>query len=97
MPKHLLRSVAVFSPPGEGGGGQVHGETIIELEPLLSTSDVSRISGRSVSTLEKDRLFGTGPAFVKIGRLVKYHPRDVREWLRSFQTVRSTLEAGEGR
>ena len=94
---HLLSSVAVFSPPGEGGGGQVHNEKITVLEPLLSTSDVARISGRSVSTLEKDRLFGTGPAFLKIGRLVKYRPSDVREWLQSFQTVRSTFEAREGR
>ena len=92
--KHLLSSVAVFSPPGhEGGGERVHDETITELEPLLSTPDVSRITGRSVSTLEKDRLVGTGPAFVKIGRLVKYRPRDVREWLQSFESVRSTVEA----
>ena len=74
-----------------------HDETITDLEPLLSTPDVARITGRSVSTLEKDRLFGTGPAFVKIGRLVKYRPRDVREWLQSFESVRSTFEAREGR
>jgi hypothetical protein len=73
-----------------------HDETITELEPLLSTSDVARITGRSVSTLEKDRLFGTGPGFVKIGRSVKYRPRDVREWLQRFQTVRSTVEARAG-
>ena len=72
-------------------------ETITELEPLLNTSDVARITGRSISTLEKDRLFGTGPAFIKVGRLVKYRPHDVREWLQSFQTVRSTGEAREGR
>lgn len=71
----------------------MHDETITELEPLLSTADVSRITGRSVSTLEKDRLFGTGPAFVKIGRLVKYRPRDVRAWLQNFESVRSTFEA----
>jgi predicted DNA-binding transcriptional regulator AlpA len=73
-----------------------HDETITELEPLLSTPDVARITGRSVSTLEKDRIFGTGPAFVKIGKSVKYHPRDVREWLQGFQTVRSTTEARAG-
>jgi hypothetical protein len=72
-------------------------ETITELEPLLDTHGVSRITGRSVSTLEKDRLFGTGPAFIRIGRQVKYHPRDVREWLQSFQTVHSVDEARAGR
>jgi len=74
-----------------------HDETITELEPLLSTPDVARITGRSVSTLEKDRMFGTGPGFVKIGKLVKYRPRDVREWLQRFQTVHSTNEARDGR
>ena len=93
MSKHLLSSVAVFSPPAEGGGGQVHDETITELEPVLSTHDVARISGRSVSTLEKDRVFGKGPGFLKIGKSVKYRPRDVREWLQRFQTVHSTVEA----
>jgi hypothetical protein len=73
-----------------------HDETVTELEPLLSTSDVSRITGRAVSTLEKDRVFGKGPGFVKIGKSVKYRPRDVREWLQRFQTVHSTVEAREG-
>jgi predicted DNA-binding transcriptional regulator AlpA len=75
---------------------QTPAETFTELEPLLSTFDVARITGRSVSTLEKDRMFGTGPGFVKIGKLVKYRPRDVREWLARFQTVHSTVEAREG-
>ena len=73
-----------------------HDETTTELEPLLSTSDVARITGRAVSTLEKDRVFGKGPGFVKIGKSVKYRPRDVREWLQRFQTVHSTVEAREG-
>jgi hypothetical protein len=85
------------SPDFNGGDTLQIIETTSELEPLLSTSDVARITGRSVSTLEKDRLFGTGPAFVKIGRLVKYRPCDLREWLQSFEPVRSTFEAREGR
>ena len=86
-----------MSPDFNGGDTLQIIETTSELEPLLSTSDVARITGRSVSTLEKDRLFGTGPAFVKIGRLVKYRPCDLREWLQSFEPVRSTFEAREGR
>ena len=85
-----------MSPDFNGGDTLQIIETTCELEPLLSTSDVARITGRSVSTLEKDRLFGTGPAFVKIGRLVKYRPCDLREWLQSFEPVRSTFEAREG-
>ena len=53
------------------------------LEPLLSDFDVSEITGRSRSTLQKDRLRG-GPdvlPFVRIGRLIRYRPQDVRYFL----------------
>jgi len=47
--------------------------------------------------LDPDRLYdmrnkGTGPAFVKIGRDVRYAWPDVREWLRS-RTYTSTAAA----
>ncbi len=51
-----------------------------QLEPLLSDHDVAEIIGRSRSTLQKDRLRG-GPhvlPFVRVGRLVRYRPSDVR-------------------
>jgi hypothetical protein len=40
------------------------------LEPLLTVAQVSEITGRSISTLEKDRWEGGGPPYVKMGRLV---------------------------
>jgi hypothetical protein len=67
------------------------------LEPLLSTAHVAHITGGSISTLEKDRLFGTGPAFIKVGRSVKYRLRDVRAWIESFQSVQTTHDAAEPR
>jgi excisionase family DNA binding protein len=51
------------------------------LEPLLTVEQVAELTGRSVSTLEKDRLHGSGPPYVKMGRLVRYRPDDVRAWL----------------
>jgi len=40
--------------------------------PLLSDRDVERITGRARSTLQKDRVSGSGIPFVRIGRLVRY-------------------------
>lgn len=51
-------------------------------EPLLDTAQASTfLGGRSVPTLEKDRVSGTGPRFIKIGRLVKYRPSDLRDFI----------------
>jgi len=37
------------------------------LDPLLSDRDVERITGRARSTLQKDRVSGSGIPFVRIG------------------------------
>ena len=50
---------------------------------LLSTRDVSEITGLKEVHLRQLRLNGGGPRFVKIGRLVKYKPADVRAWIDS--------------
>lgn len=39
------------------------------LEALLDEKEISRLTGRAIPTLQKDRLNGEGPPFVKIGRL----------------------------
>jgi predicted DNA-binding transcriptional regulator AlpA len=51
------------------------------IESLLNETQVAQITGRSVPTLQKDRLRGSGPLFVKIGRLVRYRPVDVDKWI----------------
>lgn len=51
------------------------------LERLLDEREVSEVTGRSLSSLRRDRLLGTGIAFVKCGALVRYHPQDVREYI----------------
>jgi predicted DNA-binding transcriptional regulator AlpA len=63
------------------------------LDPLLSDRDVERITGRARSTLQKDRVTGTGIPFVRIGRLVRYRTEDVERYLNSLPTRRSTSES----
>jgi predicted DNA-binding transcriptional regulator AlpA len=62
-------------------------------DPLLSDRDVERITKRSRSTLQKDRLAGTGIPFVRIGRLVRYRQSDVAAFLDALPSRRSTSEA----
>jgi predicted DNA-binding transcriptional regulator AlpA len=52
-------------------------------ERLLDDNELAAVIGRSRSRIQKDRLEGRGPPFVKIGRLVRYRADDVRNYLRS--------------
>jgi predicted DNA-binding transcriptional regulator AlpA len=61
------------------------------VEALLTEAQVSEILGRGVPTLQKDRVAGTGPQFIKMGRLVRYRPADVQAWL-AERVRRSTSE-----
>ena len=63
------------------------------VDRLLDTREVSELIGRAESTLEKDRLVGTGIPFVRIGRLVRYRQTDVIGYLAALPTRHSTSEA----
>jgi hypothetical protein len=60
---------------------------------LLTDYDVEAITGRARSTLQKDRVAGTGIPFLRFGRLVRYRPADVSEFLEALPVHRSTSEA----
>lgn len=64
-----------------------------KLDQLLTDRDVEALTGRSRSTLQKDRVAGSGIPFVRIGRLVRYRPADVAEYLARLPVYRSTTEA----
>ena len=53
------------------------------LESLLKESDVARITGLSLASVRRWRLFRQGPKYVKIGAAVRYRPEDVAAWLES--------------
>jgi len=62
------------------------------LDPLLSDRDVEKITGRARSTLQKDRVAGTGIPFIRLGRLVRYRQSDVTAFLDELPSCRSTSE-----
>lgn len=52
------------------------------VEALLNENDVARITGLSVATVRRWRLFGQGPRFIKVsGSAVRYRPADVKAYL----------------
>ena len=66
------------------------------LDPLLSDREVEKATGRARSTLQKDRVAGTGIPFVRFGRLVRYRQSDVKAFLDALPRCRSTSETARG-
>jgi predicted DNA-binding transcriptional regulator AlpA len=48
--------------------------------PFLRTKEAARFIGISCRTLEKHRIYGTGPKYSKIGGRIIYAVADLREW-----------------
>jgi hypothetical protein len=62
------------------------------LSLVLTPQALADLTGRSVRTLERDRLAGSGVPFVKIGRRILYRRDDVLAFL-ARRTFTSTAEA----
>lgn len=65
---------------------------MLQTNPTLNTQGAAAYLGLSESTLEKARVYGNGPRYVKLGRAVRYRITDLEDWL-SSRTVSSTSEA----
>lgn len=61
-------------------------------DPLLDTLESTKEIGCSKSLLEKLRVTGGGPEFIKIGALVRYRRSAIHAWL-DERTHRSTTGA----
>jgi hypothetical protein len=64
----------------------------METISVLNERDAAAAIGCSVGLLRKWRLFGEGPAYCKIGRLVRYRQEDLSAFLDSHR-----VETGGGR
>ena len=62
---------------------------------LLTTEEAARYLRLSPRTLERYRVTGEGPRFLKIGRRVLYRQSDLDEWLKN-KSRRSTSDPGPG-
>jgi len=58
---------------------------------FLTTDQLAGVLGLKKNTLEGWRTQGRGPAFIKVGRAIRYRKTDIDDYLKN-QTVRSTSE-----
>jgi predicted DNA-binding transcriptional regulator AlpA len=61
-------------------------------EILLTDRDLEERTGVKVSTWQKRRIFGGGPPFVRMGRMVRYRRSDFEAWIAELPTLRSTSQ-----
>ena len=61
-------------------------------DQLLTTDQAAERLGVSPNHLEKLRVIGGGPGFVKLGRAVRYEPTALQDWVASCRR-RSTSES----
>jgi len=61
----------------------------------LDTYGAAQHLGLSKSTLEKKRVYGDGPPFLKLGKAVRYRVQDLDAWL-AARLISSTSERPGG-
>ncbi len=62
---------------------------------LMTENEVSKRLNLSVASLRRWRLTKRGPAFLKVGALVRYQPEDLEAWLASLPTGGGTARHGQ--
>ena len=60
----------------------------------LRTPEAARFVGLSIRTLEKHRIYGTGPQYSKLGGRVVYRVQELQAWVESG-TKASTSDPGK--
>jgi len=58
---------------------------------LLTQTEAAKILRLSERTLERLRVSGVGPSFIKAGRSVRYRERDIEAWI-AARVVSSTSQ-----
>ena len=63
----------------------------LDLPPLLTAQEASRLLKVSLSWLAKARMRGDGPPYIRVGRSIRYAEVALIQWMRSRQRL-STSE-----
>jgi predicted DNA-binding transcriptional regulator AlpA len=70
------------------------------MQSLLDQKRAAQFLGLSVRTLERHRVAGTGPRYSRLGRLIRYRPGDLTEWVEGnlrYSTSESVEPQGQVR
>lgn len=62
-------------------------------DDLLDSGGIAALRNVPKSRIDKERLTGEGPPFIKDGNLVRYRKGDYRAWLAAKKRFTSTSEA----
>jgi predicted DNA-binding transcriptional regulator AlpA len=63
----------------------------LDLAPLLTAKEASRLLKVSLSWLAKSRMRGDGPPYIRVGRSIRYAEPALSQWMKSRQRL-STSE-----
>lgn len=66
---------------------------IASQHPLRNNTDAAAYLGLGASTLEKLRMTGKGPVYLKIGRRCLYAQHDLDAWLAQHRRISTTRAA----
>jgi len=65
----------------------------VNSRPKLRTAEAATYTALGISTLEKLRIIGGGPAYYKVGKAVIYDPADLDAWLASNRRASTSVAA----
>lgn len=63
------------------------------MEGLFTQKQAARLLQLSPRTLERFRVSGRGPAFLKLGYSIRYHAEDLNHWLKRQRCLSTSQEA----
>ena len=66
--------------------------TLTPQRRMLRTDGAARYVGLSKSSMEKLRLTGGGPKYIKLGRAVVYDPSDLEAWIDAHRQLSTTTK-----
>ena len=66
------------------------------MSTLMRETEVAKRLNVSLASIRRWRLERRGPAFVKVGALVRYRPEELDDWLSELPTGGSTKTAHNG-
>lgn len=61
---------------------------------MLNVKQAADYTGLSKSSLDKLRIYGGGPVFIKVGARVIYDSADIDSWLASKKIANTSLALG---
>lgn len=64
-------------------GGRMRIQALKAKETYLTEAEVSRLTGRAKSTLQKDRVCRVGIPYIKMGHTVRYLLQDVHDYMQA--------------